>query len=137
MERINIDLQFDELLHLGVGNDPSFVGAQVSTKHPEKPTFAFTIPSNQLPNYVARFTTAAARTAQLQAQGRNESADAVQVAQERVAFQVQFAGLATVRSERDSIVVFLADGNMAVLPVELTRAAAQSLFSSLGAFLSS
>ena len=137
MNPIQVDLQFDELLQVGVGSDPSYVGVQVSTRNAEKQTFAFTIPSDQLPTYVAKLTTAAARTAQLEAQRRGANATAVQVAEERYAFQVESAGLATPRPERGTIVVFLATSEMAVLPVELKREAAQALFSSLADFLAS
>ncbi len=137
MQKIDIDIQFDEILQVGIGADPTYVGVQVGTKSPEKPTFAFTIPSHQLPHYAARLIAAAARTAQLEAQSRGEDANAVQIAEERVAFHVSAAGLATPRPERDSIVVFLADENMAVIPVELKREAAQALFSSLADYLAS
>lgn len=135
--RINIDMQFDELLSIGVGADPSFVGLQVSTLHSQKPTFGFTIPSHRLPDFVARLTTACARTAQLEAQARGADAEAVLIAEARTAFKATAAGITIAPSGPESIVAFVADKDMAVLPIELTRAAAQALFSALADRLAS
>lgn len=137
MEQVIIDLEFDELLHVGVSSDPSFIGAVVSTKHPEKATFGFTIPTHRLPNYIARLTTGAARTAQLEAQLAGKTFDEVVLAEQRQAFQAVGTGARSRSDKDDAVVVYFFDEKMAVLPVELPRAAAQQLFSELASLLAS
>jgi hypothetical protein len=137
MDPITLDARFDELLQIGITADPTLVAFQAATQHPDKPTFAFTIPSHQLTNWISRMTAGAARTAVLEARAAGGDVTAIQIAERRAAFKADSAGLTKSLQDGESLLTIVGTFDGAFLPIELTRDAALQLLASLSEHLAS
>lgn len=135
MSTVNIDLQLDEVLRIGVGSDPTFVGVECTTLHADKPTFSFTLPTSELPRLIALLTAACARTAQLEAQIGGAQADAVMIAMARHAITVSSALIAKPPENATSLPMMAMTAEGAVIPLALERGAATALLAGLAQYL--
>lgn len=135
MNTVNIDLHLDEVLRIGVGIDPTFVGVECTTQHADKPTFSFTLPTSELPRLISLLTAACARTAQLEAQKAGARADAVMIAMARHAITVSSALIAKPPGDAMTLPMMAMTAEGAVIPLALERGAATALLADLAQHL--
>lgn len=130
-------IELGEVVGSGIDLDTSMVALDVNTPGPPQEVIRLVMPVARLAQHIAHLMTLGAATAQQAAQAAGANADTVRAAMLGHAFPARVAGLAGARPDGSFVTCFVGDGTMPPLPIELTRDAAQALFSSLGDFLAS
>ena len=129
----DIHLVLDSIDTVGITEDGKIVGLMTNLRQDRAARLGIGIPVELMPSLAARLAAAAAGSAKRAAQQQGASAAAMIDAMVKQALHVKAAGLASTRTDPDTIVVHMsiAQDDNAILPLAMTRDAAIAMFSSL------